>query len=85
MKTIRIPRFIRESVHLDKAELDQLAQAAQLPTEEEIDEIRGRDDIRELLNAFIGDENTRNTHLQLKAKTYLAEGDIAMAWKVMLL
>jgi hypothetical protein len=38
-----------------------------------------------LLNAFIGDQSARNTHLQLKAKEYLQDNQVDMAWKVLLI
>ncbi len=85
MAALVIPRFISESVILSKEEIAQLASLAAMPTDEEVDAIRGLADIQELWNAFIGDETTRTTHLQLKAKGYLAAGQVSMAWKVLLL
>jgi len=84
MKLTDIPAFIRES-SLTAVELDQLMTQAQLPDDDEIDAIRVLPEIQELLNAFIGDETSRGTHLVLKAQAYLATGSVDMAWKVLLL
>ena len=80
-----LPSFIRNSTTLTEQDKLNLCNIEHLPLDSEIDEIRNLNEIRELTNAFIGDESTRDTHLQLKAKEYLAVGDIVMAWKVMLL
>ncbi|MFD1770532.1 hypothetical protein [Sphingobacterium suaedae] len=79
-----LPLFIRSSPILTEGEKQQLAATAQ-PTDEEVDLIRTDPEIRDLLHAFIGDEHSRSTHLQLKAKSYLANGNVDMAWKVLLL
>ncbi|MEJ5054558.1 hypothetical protein [Sphingobacterium sp. MYb382] len=84
MKITDIPAFIRES-NLTAVELDQLMTQVQLPDDDEIDAIRVLPEIQELLNAFIGDETSRGTHLVLKAQAYLATGSVDMAWKVLLL
>lgn len=84
MKLTDIPAFIRES-SLTAVELNQLMTQVQLPDDDEIDAIRVLPEIQELLNAFIGDETSRGTHLVLKAQAYLAKGSVDMAWKVLLL
>lgn len=84
MKLTDIPAFIRES-SMTAVELDQLMTQVQLPDDDEIDAIRVLPEIQELLNAFIGDETSRGTHLVLKAQAYLATGSVDMAWKVLLL
>ena len=85
MDILKLPVFIRESAVLTAEEIDRLAAVESLPDEQAVDQIRLLPDVRDLLQAFIGDESTRNTHLQLKAKEYLALGDVDMAWKVLLL
>lgn len=82
---INLPTYLKESVILTAVEKDKLASISIVPSEIEVDTIRSLPAIQELLNAFIGDETTRLTHVQLKAKEYLADGDITMAWKVLLL
>ena len=85
MNVLEFPRFVRESNVFTEEELLQLAALDHLPSEEEVDAIRQLPDVQELSNAFIGDENTRNTHLQLRAQEYLNQGELLMAWKVLLL
>ncbi|ERJ59957.1 hypothetical protein [Sphingobacterium paucimobilis] len=80
-----LPSFVRNSVVLSAADKAALAHIESIPTEIEVDGIRGLPEILELTNAFIGDESSRDTHLQLKAKEYLDRGDLVMAWKTLLL
>ena len=82
---IDLPALVNNSTILTSEEKLLLAQASLLPTDLEIDAIRFLPEIQELTNAFIGDDSTRNTHLQLRAKGYIARGDIDMAWKIILL
>ena len=81
----KLPSFVRESAILSEQEKYQLCEVDVIPNELEVDSIRHLPEIQELTNAFIGDESTRDTHLQLKAKDYLSQGEIEMAWKVILL
>lgn len=82
---IKLPSFIRDSAILSEKEKQLLEAAASLPSEMQVDAFRARGDIQELTNAFIGDESTRDIHLQEKAKEFLALGDVDSAWKVILL
>lgn len=81
----QLPSFVRNSTILSAEEKALLCKVDQLPDALEVDSIRHLPFIQELTNAFIGDESTRDTHLQLKAKEYLEQGDVGMAWKVILL
>lgn len=85
MKYESLPAFVRESTVFNEDEKLLLTHVNTIPTDIEIDLIRHLPEIQELTNAFIGDESTRDTHLQLKAKEYLVQGNIIMAWKVILL
>lgn len=85
MDVTNLPSFVRDSKVLSVEEKTKLATVDFLPSESEVDDIRHLPEIQEMTNAFIGDESSRDTHLQLKAKDYLASGDIVMAWKVLLL
>ncbi len=85
MSFSNLPSFIRNSTVLTTVDKDKLATIESLPTAREVDSIRSLPEILELTNAFIGDESTRDTHLQLKAQEYLSKEDIMMAWKVLLL
>lgn len=80
-----LPAFVRDSAVLSKIEKTQLTTIAQLPSEVEVDSFRMEPLIQELTNAFIGDDTTRDIHLQEKAKEYLRVNDVASAWKVILL
>lgn len=70
---------------LSEQDKEKLATIVSLPTEVEVDEIRTLPAVQELLNAFIGDESARDTHIQLKAKAYLANNELVTAWKILLL
>jgi hypothetical protein len=80
-----LPPFVKVSSVFTAAELQQLLCVEQLPDDIEVDAIRDEQDIFDLLNAFIGDENSRSIHLQLYAQLLLKKGDIEQAWKVILL
>ncbi|MFD2554884.1 hypothetical protein [Sphingobacterium tabacisoli] len=85
MSVSKLPPFVRDSVVLTTLDKEKLARMESLPSEDEVDAIRRLPEILELTNAFIGDESSRDTHLQLKAKEYLDSDDVVMAWKVLLL
>ncbi|MBS1531696.1 MAG: flavin reductase family protein, partial [Bacteroidetes bacterium] len=79
-----IPFAIRNSTILTGNNLGQLGNVERLPTDEQIDEYAQVPEIRELLDATIGDNQTRETQLHLKAKQLLEEGRVGEAWKVLL-
>ncbi len=81
----QLPPFVKESSVFNADDKIQLAKIDRLPTPLEVDEITPLPEIYELLNAFIGDPSSRNVHLQLKAKEYLQDNQLDMAWKVLLL
>ena len=81
----QLPPFVKESSVFSTEDKIKLAQIVRLPTPQEVDEITSLPEIYELLNAFIGDQSSRNVHLQLKAKEYLQDNQLDMAWKVLLL
>ncbi|WP_343558739.1 hypothetical protein [Sphingobacterium sp.] len=81
----QLPPFVKESTVLSTDDKIKLALIDRLPTAMEVDEITTMPEIYELLNAFIGDHSSRNVHLQLKAKQYLQDNQLDMAWKVLLL
>lgn len=85
MKNKVLPTYIQDSFILSEADKLKLAQVEQIPTNMEVDLIRSQAEFQELLNAFIGDDATRDTHLQLKAKEYLERDEITLAWKILLL
>jgi len=85
MSYTNLPAFVRNSTVFTLDEKEKLASLNVLPTEMEVDKFRLEPTIQELTNAFIGDESTRDTHLQEKAKEYIAANDIISDWKVILL
>lgn len=82
---IVLPSFIVGSLVLTADEKYKLASVSCLPTDQEVDKIRYSPKVQDILNAFIGDENTKNLNLQLKAKEYIEESNLFMAWCILLL
>ncbi len=81
----QLPQHIRLSNVLTGNHLGQLGNVETLPSEEEIDAIRNESEIRDLMNAFIGDRATLHIHLHRMAAELLDAGDVDSAWKVLLL
>jgi flavin reductase (DIM6/NTAB) family NADH-FMN oxidoreductase RutF len=80
-----IPFAIRNSKVLTGNNLGQLGNVTALPTDEEIDDYAQVPGIKEILDATIGDSQTREMQLHLKAKQLLDEDRVDEAWKVLLL
>jgi flavin reductase (DIM6/NTAB) family NADH-FMN oxidoreductase RutF len=80
-----IPYAIRNSKVLTGNNLGQLGNVEVLPTDEQIDDYIQSPEIKELLDATIGDSNTRELQLHLKAKQLLDEDRVDEAWKVLLI
>ncbi len=80
-----IPYAIRNSKILTGNNLGQLGNVEVLPTDEQIDDYIQSPEIKELLDATIGDSNTRELQLHLKAKQLLDEGRVDEAWKILLI
>jgi flavin reductase (DIM6/NTAB) family NADH-FMN oxidoreductase RutF len=80
-----IPYAIRNSRVLTGNNLGQLGNVEVLPTDEEIEDYSQSAEIKDLLDATIGDSQTRETQLHLKAKQLLDEGRVDEAWKILLL
>jgi flavin reductase (DIM6/NTAB) family NADH-FMN oxidoreductase RutF len=76
---------IRNSTVLTGNNLGQLGNVEALPTDDEIDAFSQTDEMKELLDATIGDSHTRTVHLHLKAKHLLDNGRVMDAWKVLLI
>lgn len=81
----QLPSHIRLSTVLTGNHLGQLGNVEALPTEEEVDAVRGEIDIRDILNAFIGDKTALEIHLHRKAAELLDAGEVIKALKVLLL
>ncbi|HJP64449.1 MAG TPA: flavin reductase family protein [Mucilaginibacter sp.] len=80
-----IPYAIRNSKVLTGNNLGQLGNVESLPTDEQIDDYAHKPEIKEILDATIGDSQTRETQLHLKAKQLLDEGRVEEAWKTLLI
>lgn len=80
-----IPYAIRNSKVLTGNDLGQLGNVTALPNDEEIDEYAQSPEIKDLLDATIGDSSTRELQLHLKAKLLIEEGRVDEAWKVLLI
>ena len=80
-----IPYAIRNSNVLTGNNLGQLGNVEALPGDNEIEDYCQCDEIKELLDATIGDSQTRELQLHLKAKQLLDQGRVDEAWKVLLI
>jgi hypothetical protein len=79
-----IPYAIRNSKVLTGNNLGQLGNVEVLPTDGDIDSYSQSPEIKEILDSTIGDSQTRELQLHLKAKQLLDEGKVEEAWKVLL-
>lgn len=79
-----LPAAIRHSHVLSANNLAQLANVEQMPTSEDVESVKQFPAVKEILDATIGDANTREVHLQTYAKVLLDAGDVITAWKVLL-
>ncbi|TWR29402.1 hypothetical protein FPZ43_10650 [Mucilaginibacter pallidiroseus] len=79
-----IPHAVRNSKVLSATDLEQLGSVAALPSDEEIAAYTQREEIKDLFDATIGDTQTRDLQLHLKAKQLLATGRTDEAWMVLL-
>ncbi|MBK0378365.1 flavin reductase family protein [Mucilaginibacter segetis] len=79
-----IPYSIRNSKILSGNDLGKLGNVTALPGQADIDAYVQNDDIKELFDATIGDSQTRELQLHLKAKELLNHNMVDDAWKVLL-
>ncbi len=80
-----LPFEVRNSRELSGNDLGMLGNVEQLPTAEEIDDMRSDAAVKEVLDATIGDAGTRMRELHGLAKELLRQGRIPDALKVVLL
>ena len=86
MDTQNIPSFVLAAGYFTETELQQLASYGALPSPALVDAFQYEPEIQELMNAFIGDESSRQVHQYLKARgIFLAAGAVEKAWKIILL
>lgn len=79
-----IPYAIRNSKVLTGNNLGQLGNVLALPTDDAIEAYSQSDELKEIFDATIGDSQTRDLQLHLKAKHLLDEGRVEEAWMVLL-
>ena len=79
-----IPSSIRNSDILTGNNLGQLGNVEALPSDEEIEQFQFDSELRQILNATIGDSRTRERELHQYAKILLEKGNVMDAWKVLL-
>ena len=76
---------IRNSNILTGNHLGQLGNVEKLPNEDEVKLFELEPEIKDLLDATIGDAKTRSTQLHLKAAEFLIQGKVEEAWKTLLI
>lgn len=82
----QLPEEIRLSHILSGNDLGMLGNTEQMPSADEVAEFARLNHIQELLQQFESDEPERNReHQHQLAKSYLKEGDVDSAWKVLLI
>jgi len=79
-----LPSAIRQSHILSANNLGQLANVDHLPSEESIKAIKKHPIVKDILDATMGDQSTRALHLHSQAKVFLDDGDVELAWKILL-
>lgn len=79
-----IPEAIRNSMILTGNNLGQLGNVESLPSDEEIASFGSDPELRQILDATIGDSKTRERELHVHAKKLLEAKDVSKAWKVLL-
>jgi flavin reductase (DIM6/NTAB) family NADH-FMN oxidoreductase RutF len=80
-----LPHDVRYSRELSGNDLGMLGNVEQLPTPEEIDDMRRDASVKEVLDATIGDASTRMRELHGLAKEFLRQGRVSDALKIVLL
>ena len=80
-----LPHDVRYSRELSGNDLGMLGNVEQLPTPEEIDDMRSDASVKEVLDATIGDASTRMRELHGLAKEFLRQGRVSDALKIVLL
>ncbi|MFW0716763.1 flavin reductase family protein [Pedobacter sp. N23S346] len=80
-----LPKSVRLSKVLTGNDLGMLGNVEHLPTDEEIDLIASDPQVKEVLDATIGDTTNRERELHELARQYLSTGRVELALKVVLL
>ncbi|ATP59234.1 flavin reductase [Pedobacter ginsengisoli] len=80
-----LPKAVRNSIVLTGNDLGKLGNVEHLPTDDEIDAVRNLAEVKEILDATIGDANNRERELHELAKVWLGQGNVNEALKIVLL
>ncbi|RZK19399.1 MAG: flavin reductase family protein [Pedobacter sp.] len=80
-----LPKSVRLSKVLTGNDLGMLGNIEHLPSEDEIDLVSNHPDVKEVLDATIGDVTNRERELHELAKNFLNNGNVDLALKVVLL
>lgn len=79
-----IPSAIRNSDILSGNNLGQLGNVEALPSDDEIAQFQSDPELKQILDATIGDTTNRERELHQYARKLLEEGRVAEAWKALL-
>ncbi|SKB45982.1 flavin reductase family protein [Daejeonella lutea] len=79
-----IPKTIRNSNVLTGNNLGQLGNVEQLPSDDEIAQFQTDPELKQILDATIGDITNRERELHQYARKLLDEGKVIEAWKALL-
>lgn len=80
-----LPKAVRNSNVLTGNDLGMLGNVEHLPTDEAVDAMRANVQVKEVLDATIGDSTNRERELHELAKQWLKQGNVMDALKVVLL
>jgi len=80
-----LPKAVRNSIVLTGNDLGKLGNVEHLPTDDEIDAVRNVAEVKEILDATIGDAHNRERELHELARIWLVQGKVNEALKVVLL
>ncbi|MHA4894754.1 flavin reductase family protein [Pedobacter sp. PWIIR3] len=80
-----LPKAVRQSMVLTGNDLGLLGNNESLPTQEEIDAMMNIPQVKEIMDATIGDPSNRDRELHQLAHHFLREGKVADALKIVLL
>lgn len=80
-----LPAGVRNSYVLTGNDLGMLGNIENIPSEEDIDLIRHLPEVKEVMDATIGDQNNRQRELHELAKELLSKGEVLDALKIVLL
>ena len=80
-----LPRAVRQSKVLTGNDLGMLGNIEVIPSDEDVDQVAALSEVKEILDATIGDATNRERELHELAKTKLTHGDVLTALKIVLL